>query len=339
MAFVSGFALSHRGPVILAALLALAAAPALAGLTVPGAAAQIGDCPVFPADNIWNRPVTDLPVDPMSDQYVKSIGATKSLHPDFGAALDAGAPVGIPFVTVPAGQPKVDVLLKGFADEPDAFADEIDAGPAPIPADAPVEAGLASQGDRHVIVVQQQSCTLYELYKAVPNPDGSWNAVAIVRFDLLGNELRPDGWTSTDAAGLPVFPGLVRYDEVAAGAINHALRFTVPKSRNAHVWPARHAASSSNDPGLPPMGQRFRLKGDVDLTGFSPENRVILRALQTYGMIVADNGAPWFLSGAPDPRWNDEVLQGELRQLRGVDFEAVDVSGLMVNSDSAAFGN
>jgi hypothetical protein len=297
--------------------------------------ARIGGCPVFPADNIWNRPVTNLPVDPNSDAYVRSIGAGERLHADFGAALYEGAPIGIPFVVVPAGQQNVPVVFAGFGDEP-AYPDESDAGAAPIPPDAPVEGGLQSGDDRHVIVVQKQSCTLFELYKAAPNPDGSWNAVASVRFDLKSNALRPDGWTSADAAGLPVFPGLVRYDEVAAGEITHALRFTAPRTRNAYVWPARHAASRRSDPGLPPMGQRFRLKASVEISGFSPANQVILRALQTYGMILADNGSPWFLTGAPDRRWNDEALQGELRRLTGADFEAVDVSALMRNPNSGA---
>ncbi|MEO8243320.1 MAG: hypothetical protein ABI832_13510 [bacterium] len=300
---------------------------------------RIGSCPVFPAGNIWNTPIADLPVDPRSDAYVQSIGATKKLHADFASATENGAPIGIPYVVVPANQKKVKVIFAGFADEPEPFVDESDAGPAPIPPDAPVEGGRNSDGDRHVIVVQEQSCTLFELYKAVPNKDGSWNAVGSVRFDLESNELRRDGWTSADAAGLPIFPGLVRYDEVAAGEITHALRFTAPKTRNTYVWPARHAASDRDDPGLPPMGQRFRLKADFDISGFSSQNQVILRALQTYGMILADNGSAWFLSGAPDPGWNDDEVQGELRQLEGADFEAVDVSGLMENRDSASVGN
>jgi hypothetical protein len=184
-------------------------------------------------------------------------------------------------------------------------------------------------------VVQEQSCTLFELYKAVPNADGSWNAVSSARFDLEGNELRIDGWTSADAAGLPIFPGLVRHEEVEAGEIAHALRFTAPKTRRAYVWPARHYASSSEDEALPPMGQRFRLKADVDLSRFSPKNQVILRALQTYGMMLADNGSPWFLSGAPNDAWDNDELR-QLLELKGTDFEAVDVSSLMRNPDSAA---
>jgi hypothetical protein len=185
-----------------------------------------------------------------------------------------------------------------------------------------------------VLVVQEQSCTLYELYKAVPNADGSWNAVSSARFDLESNELRIDGWTSADAAGLPIFPGLVRYEEVAAGEINHALRFTAPRTARAYVWPARHFASRSDDPALPPLGQRFRLKGDVNITRFSPDSQVILRALQVYGMILADNGSPWFVSGEPSAGWDNDALNTELRQLKGSDFEAVDVSSLMAEADS-----
>jgi hypothetical protein len=310
-----------------AALLALSSAASAAPPTVAG-------CPVFPADSIWNTRVDGLPVDPASRAYVKSIGADRALKPDFGAGLYEGAPIGIPYSVVPFRQPKVEIRFEGFADEPEPYVDESDAGPYPVPADAGVEGGLDSEDDRHVLVVQEGSCTLFELYRAVPNADGSWNAVAAAKFDLESHELRPDGWTSTDAAGLPVFPGLVRRDEVAAGEIAHALRFTAPKTRRAYVWPARHFASRSDDPALPPLGQRFRLKAGFDISGFSRDTKVILRALKAYGMILADNGSPWFLSGAPDDGWDNETLQGEFRRLKGSDFEAVDVSSLMVDARS-----
>lgn len=321
-----------------AILKALVVTTAMALLTSTTAVAgpRIASCPAFPADNIWNTPIIGLPVEVNSDAYVKSIGADEGIHADFGAALYEGAPIGIPFVVVPRDQPDVDINFEGFGNEPVAIPDESDAGPYPIPADAPIEGGLTSDGDRHVLVIQEQSCTLFELYKATPNKDGSWDAVSSAKFDLEGNELRPEGWTSTDAAGLPIFPGLVRYDEVAAGEILHALRFTAPKTRQAFVWPARHFASEDNDVELPPMGQRFRLKANFDISGFAPNNQVILTALKTYGMILADNGSPWFISGAPDTRWNDDELQGELRKLTGSDFEAVDVSGLMQDANSAA---
>jgi len=290
---------------------------------------------VFPGDSIWNTPVDGLPVDPRSDDYVASIGADAPLKADFGPALYEGAPIGIPYVVVPADQPMVAIHFVPFGDETEAAAEESDAGPYPVPADAPIEGGPEGTGDRHVLLVQERSCTLYELYKAAPNADGSWNAMSSARFDLEGHELRPDGWTSADAAGLPIFPGLVRHEEVASGEIGHALRFTAPRTGRAYVWPARHFASPSDDPALPPMGQRFRLKASVDIGRFSPENQVILRALQTYGMILADNGSAWFVSGAPDDAWDDDALNAELRQLVGSDFEAVDASSLMREADSA----
>jgi hypothetical protein len=304
--------------------------------SIAQASPTINKCPVFPADNVWNARIDHLPIDSNSDAYVASIGAGESLHADFGAGSIEDGPIGIPFVVVSKNQPNVAIVFKGYADEPEPYVDESDPGPFPIPPDAPIEGGVDGDGDRHVIVVQERTCTLFELYKAVPNQDGTWNAVASAKFDLESNELRPDGWTSTDAAGLPIFPGLVRYDEVALGEIQHAIRFTAPKTRKAYVWPARHHASNSEDPGLPPMGQRFRLKSSFDISGFSPTNQIILKALKTYGMILADNGSPWFISGAPHNRWDNDELQQELRQLTGADFEAVDTSSLQVSSDSAA---
>jgi len=311
----------------LALAVLLASAPAEAAPTIAG-------CPVFPEDNIWNVRVDGLPVDSHSDVYVASIGAEENLKADFGSGTYEGAPIGIPYVVVPWEQPKVPIRFAPFGDEA-AIPDESDAGPYPIPARAPVEGGLHSTDDRHVLVVQEKSCTLFELYKAVPNGDGSWNAVGAAKFDLESHELRPDGWTSADAAGLPIFPGLVRYDEVRQGEIAHALRFTAPRTRQAYVWPARHYASSSDDPALPPMGQRFCLKADFDISGYSPVNQVILRALRTYGMILADNGSSWFVSGTPDDNWDNDELR-ELLQIKGWAFEAVDVSGLKTGPDSGA---
>jgi hypothetical protein len=300
-----------------------------------GAGPTVGGCPVFPADNIWNARVDALPVDARSAQYVQSIGADDGLKADFGSGEWEGAPIGIPFVTAPAGQAMVPIRYVPFGDDPDEYGDESDPGPYPVPGGAPIEGGPDSQGDRHVLVVQQGTCVLYELYKAVPQPDGSWNVVSSARYDLRGNALRPDGWTSADAAGLPIFPGLVRYEEVAAGAIDHALRFTVPQTRRDYVWPARHFASRVDDENLPPMGQRFRLKASVDISRFSPANQVILRALKTYGMILADNGSPWYVSGAPNASWDNDALNDELKQIKGSDFEAVDVSSLMRDPNSA----
>jgi hypothetical protein len=309
-------------PRIPALLVALSAAlPAMAqGPT-------LGGCPVLPADSIWNVPVDTLPVDANSAAYVSSIGADVGVHPDFGSALWEGGPIGIPFVTVGAAEAEVPIHFV-------AYGDESDPGPYPVPRDAPIEGGDAGDGDRHVLVVDTDACRLYELYRAFPQADRSWEADSGAVYDLRSHALRPDGWTSADAAGLPIFPGLARYDEVAAGEIRHAVRFTAPRTRKAHVWPARHDASSQTGTALPPMGQRFRLKASVDVTRFSPQVQVILRALQKYGMILADNGSAWYVSGAPDPGWDDDSLVSELRQVRGSDFEAVDVSSLRIHPDS-----
>ena len=314
--------------ILVSALLALGCAPTLAETPNP----TIAGCPVFPQDNIWNTRVDHLPVDPRSQQYVASIGADQSLRADFASGTYQGAPVGIPFIVVPFRQPKVTLHFQAFGNEP-AIPEESDHGPYPIPRDAPIEGGPNSKDDRHVIIVQEGSCTLFELYKAVPYSDGSWGAVGAARFDLTDHELRIDGRTSADAAGLPIFPGLVRFEEVQAGEIRHALRFTAPRTRRAYVWPARHFASSNTDPALPPLGQRFRLRANFDISGFSPANQVILRALKTYGMMLADNGSPWFLSGTPNAGWNNDQLR-ELMRIKGSDFEAVDVSSLQVGPDS-----
>ncbi|HEX3051285.1 MAG TPA: hypothetical protein VHP83_11565 [Aggregatilineaceae bacterium] len=289
------------------------------------AAPQFDNCTIYPADHIWNVRVDTLPLDPNSDAYIDTIGADESFHMDFGSGEWDGAPIGIPFVVVDDSQPLVDVEF--------SWPEESDPGPYPIPADALIEGGPDSDGDRHVIVLDQDNCILYELYNAWPQPDGSWEADAGAIFPLDSYDLRPDTWTSADAAGLPILPGLVRYDEVASGRITHALRFTVPDTRRAYIWPARHYASSLTDDEYPPMGQRFRLKAGYDLSGLSPDAQVIARAMQEYGIILADNGSPWYVSGAPDDRWDNDVLH-ELDVLTGADFEAVDVSALMLDPDS-----
>lgn len=284
-------------------------------------------CPILPADNIWNAPIDQLPVAERSDAYIQSIGRETGVHADFGAGLLEGQPVGIPFVRVGRDQPAVAV---SFTDA----ADESDAGPYPIPADAPIEGGSCANGDRHVIVVQEGSCTLYELYNARPRADGSWQASSGAVFDLASNALRPAGWTSADAAGLPILPGLVRYEEIAAGVIPHALRFTAQRTQEAYVWPARHEAGATTNPDVPPLGQRFRLKAEVNIGDFSSTNQVILQALKTYGMILADNGSDWFLSGTPDERWDNDDLRELQERILGKNFEAVDVSSLMADPDS-----
>jgi len=288
-------------------------------------AQTIAGCAVFPANNVWNTPVDRLPVDPNSFAYVATIGADKPLVPDFGSGTFQGGPIGIPFVVVPGSQPKVPLTFQ--------YADESDPGPYPIPPDAPIEGGSQSSGDRHVLVVDRDNCVLYEVFSSYPQSDGSWKAGSGAIFKLNSNALRHDTWTSSDAAGLPIVPGLVRYDEVASGEIRHAIRFTVPQTRRVYVWPGRHFASSLTGAQYPPMGARFRLKASFDISGFSPENQVILRALKKYGMLLADNGSSWFISGAPDDHWNNDRLR-ELRRVHGSDFEAIDESSLMVDPNS-----
>lgn len=276
---------------------------------------------ILPADNPWNADVSAESVDPNSAALIASCGAGAALHPDFGTVYD-GAPNGIPYVLVGANQLRTPVTFD--------YVDESDPGPYPIPQNAPIEGGEASHGDRHVIVVDTSAWTLYELFAAYPDDGGArWQAGSGAVFDLSSNALRPAGWTSADAAGLPIFPGLVRYDEaVELGRIAHALRFTCPMTRQAYVPPARHWASSRTDANLPPMGMRVRLKASVDISAFSPEVRVILTALKTYGMLLADNGSAFYLSGAPDPRWSDDNLHA-LSTLHGSDFEVVRMQGVI----------
>jgi len=282
------------------------------------------DCPIFPDDHIWNTPVDGLPLDPNSAAYINSIGAGGQLHPDFGSGTWEGFPIGIPYVIVPGMQAKVGVNF--------VYVDESDPGPYPIPSNPPIEGDPDGDGDRHILILDSENCLLYELFAAHLEDDG-WYAGSGAIFDLQDYALRPDSWTSADAAGLAIFPGLVRYDEVAAGEIRYAIRFTVEQTRRDYVWPARHFASDLTGTQYPPMGQRFRLKASFDIAGYSPEVQVILQAMKIYGIILADNGSNWFISGVPDERWDNDVLR-ELRQVRGADFEAVDVSSLMLHPDS-----
>ena len=272
-------------------------------------------CPVFPADNPWNTPVDGLELHPNSANFIASIGSDTNLHPDFGTEW-AGAPIGIPFVLVDADQPGVPVSFD--------YADESDPGPYPVPPDAPIEGGPDAGGDRHVLVLETESCTLYELFDAHPQNGGeSWTAGSGAIFDLSSNALRPAGWTSADAAGLPIFPGLVTYEEVVEeGVIDHALRFTVSSSQRGYIPPATHFASSNTDADLAPMGLRVRMRADYDCSGFSDEVQVICTAMKRYGMFVADNGSNWYVSGAPDPRWSDDAL-GDLKSIPGRAFEVV----------------
>lgn len=289
-------------------------------------ARDLGGCPVAPPDSVWRTRVDRLPVSARSAAYVNSIGWQKELHADFGSGTWEGAPLGIPITSVPAGSPSMKVSFD--------YSEESDKGPYHVPADALVEGGSQATGDRHVIALDKAACKVYELYNARPSR-GGWHAGSGAIFDLNSNTLRPAGWTSADAAGLPILPGLARYDEAASGNINHALRITVPRSQQAYLWPARHEASNSTDKSLPPMGLRLRLKANVDISKLPPQAKVIAQALKSYGAIVADNGSAWYVSGTQDDRWNNDALH-KLAALRGSDFEAVDVSGLQKTRNSGA---
>ena len=284
-------------------------------------------CRVAPADSIWRARVDTLPVAARSGAYVAAIGSTAHVHADFGSGTWDGAPFGIPVTVVTAATPKVGVTFD--------YASESDQGPYPLPADARVEGGASATGDRHVIAYDQADCRVYELFAARRQSNGTWHAGSGAVFDLRSDRLRPAGWTSADAAGLPIFPGLARYEEARTGAIDHALRITVPRTQAAYLWPARHQAGSGSDAGLPPMGLRLRLKAATDIAGLPPQARAIAQALKTYGAIVADNGSAWYISGTQDDRWNNDALHA-LDGLTGGDFEAVDVSGLRLHPGSGA---
>ena len=301
-------------------LLALAAGALLLGgasahaLRLPGAP----KCTIFPATSAWNQRVDALPVAANSAQLIQSIGLGTGLHPDFGSGLYDGQPIGIPY----------DVVSKQTKRFRPAFtyADESDKGPYPIPKLVHIEGGRASTGDRHALLIDKDACKLYELYALYPK-GGGWTAGSGAIWNLRSNALRPAGWTSADAAGLPIFPGLARYDEVARGVINHALRFTAARTRRQYVYPARHYASSSDDPALPPMGLRVRLKASVDISSFPKQSRIVLQALKTYGMLLADNGSNWYISGAPNPKWSNDDLHS-LGRITGSMFDVVDTSSL-----------
>ncbi|HEX5246062.1 MAG TPA: hypothetical protein VFW41_02905 [Gaiellaceae bacterium] len=301
--------------VLVGAVVLLLGGGSAQALRLPGAPA----CPIFPANNPWNDRVDTLPVAADSAQMIASIGADTGLHPDFGSGLYDGEPIGIPFDVVSKSTPRSHVSFD--------YSDESDHVAYPIPKTVHIEGGRASTGDRHAILVDKSSCRLYELFALYPTSSGGWKAGSGATWSLRSNHVRPAGWTSADAAGLPIFPGLARYDEVARGVIDHALRFTAERTRRAYVYPARHYASSSNDPSLPPMGLRVRLKASVDISGFPRQTRIVLQALKTYGMILADNGSNWYISGVPDPRWSNDALH-TIGRITGSDFEVVDTTSL-----------
>lgn len=294
-------------------------ANALTSVAPAGNGPALANCPIFPADNIWNTRVDMLPIHPMSEAWIDNIGRDEGFHMDFGSGSWDGGPIGIPYNVV--GGSSVTKHTVEFY-----YPDESDAGPYPIPENPGMEYG----SDHHILVVNTDDCKLYEIYDAIYE-NGVWSGGSGAIWDLHSNALRPDTWTSADAAGLPILPGLLRYDEVLAGEIRHAIRFTVENTAG-YIWPARHQTDDPQD-GVPPMGARFRLKADYDISSFPPEMQVILRAMKEYGIILADNGSNWYVSGAPDERWDNDMLH-LLDVLTGNDFEAVATSMLMVDPNS-----
>jgi len=280
---------------------------AAGAVRLPGAP----NCTVFPSTNVWNKRVDSLPVRSDSARLTASIGLDAPLHPDFGSYSGYG----IPWNVVSSSTPRRTVTFR--------WPDESDRVKYPIPSNPRTEGG----SDRHILMIDKSACKLYELFAARKDSAGKWSAGSGAVWDLRSNKLRPAGWTSADAAGLPILPGLVRYDEVAAGAILHALRFTAETTRTSYIYPARHQAGDSSSSALPPMGLRVRLKASVDISGFPRQARVLLTALKRYGMILADNGSPWYVTGAPDPHWDDDAMH-TLHELSGSDFEVVDTSSL-----------
>lgn len=300
------------------------AATATLGLCLLGSACVpftpltgVTNCNVTTTDSFWRGTAANLPIMSGSAGIVANIGATRGLHADFGSGIYEGEPMGIPYNVVPGTQPTVAVTFD--------YPDESDPGPYPIPANPQIEGGSASSGDRHVLIVDKDHCILYELYDAHPNGNGTWHAGSGAKFDMKSNAMRPAGWTSADAAGLAILPGLVRYDEVASGSVNHVIRMTIPATAASYLWPASHQAKHGT--GGPPMGTRIRLNATADLSHVDPSVLPIATALQKYGAVVADNGSAWFISGEPDDRWNNDALS-TLGSIKGSAFEIVDESGV-----------
>ena len=315
-----------RPVAVLAAVAATVGALVVTPFAPAQAAPPLSSCTIFPADSYWHADVSDLPVLPRSDAYVRSIGRNATLKADFGSGLWDGGPIGIPYMREDGATRRVRVDFR--------YEDESDPGPYPVRVNPKIDGGPNGDGDRHILAVDTEDCRLYELYDAhKAGGRRHWRAGSGAIFDLDSNALRPAGWTSADAAGLPIFPGLVRFDEAHRGAIDHAIRFTAPATQDAYVWPARHRASDDSDPSLPPMGTWFRLKAGVDISGYTGEVWAVLEALKQHGMILADNGSPWYLSGAPNGNWDNDALRA-LADFTGADFEAVDSSCLQVAPNS-----
>jgi hypothetical protein len=321
----AGRAVAAVGVLAFGAIAITPSGPAAAGTPVPGAPG----CPLFPADNVWNTDISGLPVNAHSPQWLASMDAsTTNLHPDFGPSGDPSNPYGMPFTVVTNSHPVTNVSFR--------YASESDAGPYPFGADTLIEGGAASTGDRHALMVNADTCTLYELDDAQYSGTGS-TADSGATWNLRSDALRPAGWTSADAAGLPILPGLLRYDEVESGQVTHAIRVTAAETDTSYIWPARHEAGARSDPSLPPMGARFRLRADFNMSGYSAQAQVVIRAMQHYGLIVADNGSNWYFGGTADPSWPSSLI-AELKTIPASDFEAVDESSLMVSPDSGQVG-
>jgi hypothetical protein len=302
--------------------LALATAGGVAGYPLPAAPA----CPIFPDTNVWNKRVDHLPVARNSRTIVRSIGRNGSLHPDFGSGRWDGGPIGIPITVVGSGQRRSAVRFE--------YADESDRGPYPIPESVRIEGGPNSDGDRHAIIVDKSTCRLYELY-ALSTSGGRWHAGSGATWSLRKNKLRPDGWTSADAAGLPILPGLLRWNEVRTNRIDHAIRFTTDVTSSHHLWPARHDAGSTDSLDYPPMGARFRLQASYDASGLSPHAQAVVAAMKKYGLVLADNGSPWYFQGEQHGKWPIKLIE-DLKTIPASAFVAVDTSSLMVSPNSAA---
>jgi len=298
--------------------------PSSCSVMQPGQGGSLGGFVPFPADNLWNKDVSSSPVDPNSAALINFIGPTIGLHADFGSGTFGGSIIGIPYQVVDSSQGPVTI---NFTD----FPDESDPGPMPIPLNAPIEGDPNPSGDQHVLILDNANCWLYELYNAQPS-GSAWNAGSAAVWDLTADEQRPYTWTSADAAGLPIFPGLARYDEIAAGTINHALRFTLQHSRAAFTPPASHWAANSSNANAAPMGMRLRLKAGFDISGFSQTNQILLTAMKRYGLIMADNGSSMFLSGAPDSRWDNNDLHN-LGSVNASDFEVVQMNPIYTSAN------
>jgi hypothetical protein len=303
-------------------------APAPPPVKAAGADVLAGtSCQVFPADNYWHADIASLPVDVHSAAWLSAMGAsTRKLHPDFGSSGDPQIPYGIPVTVAKAGHPRVPVTFQ--------YADESDKLLYPLGSDTLIEGGANSGGDQHAIVVTADTCELFETWDTSDTTSG-WTAGSGAHWSLSSDALRPNTWTSADAAGLPILPGLLRYDEVASGHVDHAIRFTTNTTDDSFLWPARHAASSNHNANLPPMGARFRLKASFSIAGYSAQAQTVLRAMQTYGLVLADNGSPWYFQGTADNAWPDALIEA-LKTIPASAFEAVDTSSLEISANSGA---